>query len=243
MMIFATWSEMNEKAKEYELIGISSFYGIFCDDKDEEEKELRKSSFLSLLLDGVKTGRVTIHGEIQHLQDYIRIVGKGQVDEEHWEYGAKSSQRRKRWHTNTKFLWLEMFGLEKTEIDPVDVLEWMNQRSVRQKFLSVSISPAAAALDAGNATATKPKGGSKNQTNEKKATTAECLIVAGALLKGSGLDVDDKINRDRFTELVREAMKGKGQARLFHLTTAKTIFDKSPELRQFKRPRGRQKKK
>jgi len=149
-MIFATWSEMNEKAKEYELIGISSFYGIFCDDKDEEEKELRKSNFLSLLLDGVKTGRVIIYGEIQHLQDYIRIVGKGQAYEEHWEHGAESPQYQKRGNTNPRILWLEMFGLEETKIDPVAVLEWMNQRSVGQNFLSGSIPQFDCLFTAGN---------------------------------------------------------------------------------------------
>jgi len=81
--------------------------------------------------------------------------------------------------------------------------------------------------------------GSNKQTDKINATTAECHIVIGTLLKGYHLNENSKINRDGFTVAVQEAMTNKGNTNLFHLTTAKNIFDNSPGLNSVKTRRGR----
>jgi hypothetical protein len=87
------------------------------------------------------------------------------------------------------------------------------------------------------------EGGSNKQTGKINATTAECLIVIGVILRDSlYLSSNGTISRDSFAEAVRAAMQTKGQGDLFHVTTAKNKFDNSPELQPFKVPLGRPKK-
>ncbi|MDL2286719.1 hypothetical protein LJC24_04740 [Desulfococcaceae bacterium OttesenSCG-928-F15] len=154
---------MQDKAKKYTLLGLVSFYKEFCetpvdplqaaerygfvlnpeipagwgnDEEGRASREKRISGFLKLILAGIQVGEVKVYGgEIKHIEDYIKNAS--QLSPEYWTISDAGEEK---YHPPTTGgqpiqLFYEMVELEKIEVDPVPLLNWMRGREDRKNFL------------------------------------------------------------------------------------------------------------
>jgi hypothetical protein len=156
---------IREEAEKYTLLGLMSFYYIFCAKGDGEEvadwgnsdeveagivEHIKISAFLTKLLEGVELGEVSIYGgKMDYLRTHIKVTEQARRYDWHWEYGEEKPKFRMNGHTVTvNLVWLEMFGLEETRVDPVAVVEWMLQRDDRRALLVNADEASSSAPDA-----------------------------------------------------------------------------------------------
>jgi len=89
-----------------------------------------------------------------------------------------------------------------------------------------------------------PAHGPKAETGRMKATQKACQVLIGAIEQSHHyLDAQKRIDKGAFLNLVQETMAADGMKNAYHATTAKFIYAKSSNLKQFKRPRGHKKSK
>lgn len=133
-------SELDEKAKRHRRMSLMRFHAEFCTAADDgayagepDAHELELRDFVKLILAGVEQGEVPIWGMdaaagMQAMRQYLKGVEYGQThtwiasgdsDPEYVKRGA---------HSLPELLHLEMFTLERLEVDPVLLLEWMRER-------------------------------------------------------------------------------------------------------------------
>lgn len=153
-------SELDEKAKRHRRMSLMRFHAEFCTaagneayagEPDAHELELR--DFVKLILAGVEQGDVPIWGMdaaagMQAMRQYLKGVEYGQTftwiasgdsDPEYAKRGA---------HSLPELLHLEMFTLERIEVDPVLLLEWMREREDTAALLREQPRQETAALQA-----------------------------------------------------------------------------------------------
>lgn len=153
-------SELDEKAKRHRKMSLMCFHAEFCTaagneayagEPDAHELELR--DFVKLILAGVEQGDVPIWGMdaaagMQAMRQYLKGVEYGQTftwiasgdsDPEYAKRGA---------HSLPELLHLEMFTLERIEVDPVLLLEWMREREDTAALLREQPRQETAALQA-----------------------------------------------------------------------------------------------
>lgn len=133
-------SELDEKAKRHRRMSLMRFHAEFCTaagneayagEPDAHELELR--DFVKLILAGVEQGDVPIWGMdaaagMQAMRQYLKGVEYGQTYT--WIASGDSEPEyvKRGAHSLPELLHLEMFTLERIEVAPVLLLEWMRER-------------------------------------------------------------------------------------------------------------------
>lgn len=82
------------------------------------------------------------------------------------------------------------------------------------------------------------QGGSKPETNKKKATRATCKTVEQSMITTPG-NYGNKISLDIFLDAVKTSMESEGKGPLFQPAAASDFYRKSTALEPLKRKRGR----
>ena len=133
-------SELDEKAKRHRRMSLMRFHAEFCTAADDgayagepDVHELELRDFVKLILAGVEQGDVPIWGMdaaagMQAMRQYLKGVEYGQTHT--WIASGDSAPEyvKRGAHSLPELLHLEMFTLERIEVDPVHLLEWMRER-------------------------------------------------------------------------------------------------------------------
>lgn len=133
-------SELDEKAKRHRRMSLMRFHAEFCTAADDgayagepDAHELELRDFVKLILAGVEQGDVPIWGMdaaagMQAMRQYLQGVEYGQTHT--WIASGDSAPEyvKRGAHSLPELLHLEMFTLERIEVDPVLLLEWMRER-------------------------------------------------------------------------------------------------------------------
>ena len=133
-------SELDEKAKRHRRMSLMRFHAEFCTAADDgayagkpDAHELELRDFVKLILAGVEQGDVPIWGMdaaagMQAMRQYLQGVEYGQTHT--WIASGDSAPEyvKRGAHSLPELLHLEMFTLERIEVDPVHLLEWMRER-------------------------------------------------------------------------------------------------------------------
>lgn len=133
-------SELDEKAKRHRRMSLMRFHAEFCTAADDgayagepDAHELELRDFVKLILAGVEQGDVPIWGMdaaagMQAMRQYLQGVEYGQTHT--WIASGDSAPEyvKRGAHSLPELLHLEMFTLERIEVDPVHLLKWMRER-------------------------------------------------------------------------------------------------------------------
>ena len=131
-------------------------------------------------------------------------------------------------------------------IDPCQLIDYLRRQTASMRFLNPALQISGDLwgrqdiFDNPRAKATR-QGGSNKKTDDINATTAASYVIIGVELEELRKN-GCMIGRDKFVAKVRDSMDAKGQGYLFHLTTARSIFNNSSDLQPFKIRRGRPEK-